>query len=138
MKYFPQFHDGSLDGLVIDKKNVHVLLATENREQFVLIASGVVTMAAHNFRQGNIIFEVAMRHHEEIALEAIEELRGLPKGLDRKDQARKLVEDTRQNLTLLEIIPSYGATCTLLAESIDLLPRNEWAERYLKAIAEEA
>lgn len=40
--------------------------------------------------------------------------------------AEKLLDKAlEQNLIVLEINPSYGASCILLAESVDLLHRSE-------------
>jgi hypothetical protein len=41
MKNYDQFHDGWLDGLLIDQKSVQLFLSTEARDPFVFFASGV-------------------------------------------------------------------------------------------------
>jgi len=131
MKDYSQFHDGYLEGLWIDGTTVHVYLSTSEKERFTAVAEGVVALAASGFRAGNLIFEVVTRHNEEIALPDIAEvyyLREDPAG--EREGTRLLGEARQEGLTLLEINPSYGATCMVLARSVDLLERNEWLARY--------
>ena len=72
------------------------------------------------FRQGNIIFDVLVRYGKEVTLHDIVTIYEFKD----EDKARvKLEETVQKNLVLLEINPSYGVTCTVLAESIDLSPR---------------
>jgi hypothetical protein len=134
MKNYDQFHDGSLDGLLIDQASVQVFLSTEEKQAFVVVADGVVALAADGFKAGNIIFEVLVRQDEELTLQDVTEVYGLPAGVSGEDQAQKLLEKARgQNLIILEINPSYGATCLVLAKSVDLLHRQEWTDRYLSS-----
>jgi len=126
MKNYDQFHDGWLDGLLIDQKSVHVFLRTEERHPFVVVARGVVALAADGFKAGNIIFEVVTRQKEELALQDITRAYGLSEGSTGRDQAQKLLDKAlEQNLTVLEINPSYGAKCVILAESVDIVHRHE-------------
>lgn len=46
-----------------------------------------------------------------------------------------LAKAQQEGLTLLQINPSYGGTCLVLARSVDLLERNEWLARYLVSAA---
>jgi hypothetical protein len=132
MKNYDQFHDGSLDGFLIDQASVQVFLGSEQKQPFVIAAGGVVAMAADGFKAGNIIFEVLMRPSEELTLQDVAETYGLAAGVAGEDQARKLLEKAKeQGLILLEINPSYGGHCLILAKSFELLHRHEWAERRL-------
>jgi hypothetical protein len=124
MKNYDQFHDGWLDGLLINQKSVQVFLSTEERMPFVVVADGVVALAADGFKAGNIVFEVVTRQKEELTLQDITRAYALAEGAT--DQGEKLlVKALEQNLIVLEINPSYGATCILLAESVDLIHRGE-------------
>ncbi len=122
MEKFDQFHDGYLDGLLIQGVTVRVFLSTEDRQEFVLEVSGVVSLKVDGFRQGNIIFDVLIREGEDITIHDIVnvfEFEDVAKAL------RKLEEARCMNLVVLEINPSYGASCIILAESAMLLPRLE-------------
>lgn len=131
MNNFGRFHDGSLDGILIDQASVWVFLRTAERHPFVIRAGGVVALVADGFRAGNIILDVLSRQNGELTLHDIAEVYGLPAGAGRDDQAQKLLTKAReQKLIILEINPSYGASCLVLSQSVELLPRNEWAERY--------
>jgi hypothetical protein len=131
MKNHDQFHDGVLEGLWIDGTIVHVFLSSLKKERFTAVAEGVVALSANGFRAGNIIFEVLTRGHEEIVSSDIVELYDLQDGPQGEGQGMKLLEKAQQEgLTLLEINPSYGGTCLVLAHSINLLERNEWLAQY--------
>jgi len=120
MEKFDQFHDGFLDGLLIQGTSVRVFLSTEDRQEFVLEVGGVLSLIVDGFRQGNIIFDVLIRKGDDITIDDIVNLLGF------KDEAkaqRKLEEVCHMNLIVLEINPSYGASCIILAESVELLSR---------------
>jgi hypothetical protein len=132
MKDYNQFHDGYLEGLWIDGTTVHVYLCTLEKQGFTAVAQGVVALAATGFRAGNLIFEVLLHSPEEVALCDIAEVYNLPNGSAGELQTKRELEKARQEgLTLLEINPSYGASCLILAHSVELLGRNEWLSRYL-------
>ena len=120
MEKFDQFHDGYIDGLLIQGANVRVFLSTEDRQEFVLEVSGVASLKVDGFRQGNIIFDVLIRKGDYITIHDIVNV------FEFKDEAkalRELEETRRMNRIVLEINPSYGASCIVLAESVELLPR---------------
>jgi hypothetical protein len=120
MEKFDQFHDGFLDGLLIQGTTVRVFLSSYDRREFVLEVGGVVSLKADGFRQGNIIFDVLKRNGDEITVDDIQNL------LEFREEElglKKLEEARGKNLVVLEINPSYGASCVILAESVELLPR---------------
>jgi hypothetical protein len=127
-----EFHDGSFDGLWVNGTSVHVFLSTVRGEGFVALATGVKALAAGGFRPGNIIFEVLTREHMEVTAQDIAELYDLAQGPGRAGQCERLLSDVnRLSLKVLEINPSYGGMCLALADSIDLIPRDDWKERFL-------
>jgi hypothetical protein len=137
MKNYDQFHDGSLDGLLIEGTSVHVFLSTDAKGAFVLAATGVAALAAGGFKAGNIIFEVLTKQNAGVTLQDITDVYGLTADDKGRDQAQKFLEKAQQrNLIVLEINPSYGASCIILAESVDLLRRQEWADRTFAAVAQ--
>jgi hypothetical protein len=120
MQKFDQFHDGFLDGLLIQGTAVQVFLSTENRQKFLLEVSGVVSLKVEGFRQGNIIFDVLTRNGDGITIHDMGDFFGFE---DEANAYKKLEEVRSKNLIVLEINPSYGASCIILAESVELLPR---------------
>lgn len=134
MKNYDQFHDGSLDGLLIEGTSVQMFLSTDAKESFVLAVTGVAALAADGFKAGNIIFEVLTKQNAEVTLQDMIDVYELPADDKGHEQAQKHLEKAQQrNLIVLEINPSYGATCLVLAESVELLRRQEWADRSLLA-----
>lgn len=132
MKNYDQFHDGSFEGLWINGKTVHLFLASEGLQRFVLVAEGISALSANGFKSGNIIFEVVTRSSEEVTLQDIQTLYELQTGSPGEIQAANLLEKVRlEKLELLEINPSYGANCLALGRSVELLTRDAWASRFL-------
>jgi hypothetical protein len=124
MKNHHQFHDGRLDGVLLDQKSVKLFLRTEQKEPFILLVRGVIAMAVDGFRAGNIIFDVLLRQGDELTLEDMTDVHALIPGPRGEEQARKFLEQARERkLIIVEINPSYGATCRVLAESAELLSR---------------
>ncbi len=123
MKTFDDFHDGLLDGLLIqDDATVSIFLSTADRQKSVLKVGGVLSLKVDGFRQGNIIYDVIVRTGDELTLDDMVNF------YDFKDEKRaltKLEESRQKRLVILEINPSYGATCIILAESVDLLNGHE-------------
>jgi len=133
MKTFDMFHDGFLDGLLVHGSILHVFLSTSDKQEFVLQVSGVLSLKVDGFRQGNIIYDVLVRAGDEVTFDDIMNF------YEFKDETKALLklEDARKkNVVVLEINPSYGATCILLAKSVDLLHRQEWANRVFATVAQ--
>src|ERR1039458_9136411 len=63
---YGQFHDGAFDGLLIHDKTVYVFVSTDQKEHFVIIATGVVAMIANGMQAGNIILDVERWTAEEL------------------------------------------------------------------------
>lgn len=120
MKAFDQFHDGYFDGLTIEGTSVNVHLRTYQDERYLIEAKDVVALIASEFTFGNIIFDVLLHAGEEITLQNIIEVHAI----NDQNQALKMLDKARrQNLVLLEINPTCGAYCRLLAHSINLVTR---------------
>jgi hypothetical protein len=118
-------------GLWINGKTIHVFLATEGRDRFVFVAEGVAELLADGVKSGNIIFEVLTRGPEEVLLRDIQALYKLQTGSAGETQAANLMEKVRlHGWKILEINPSYGASCLILANSFDLFSREDWLKRY--------
>lgn len=127
VKKYVEFHDGLLDGLLIDGPSACVFLSTDEKEHFVLEASDVAAIDAGTFKEGNIIFDVLIYGCDELTPEQMIAVHGPMSEYGLPDQAQRWLAKARQDgLKLLEINPSYGAACLVLAHTIDLRHREEW------------
>jgi hypothetical protein len=135
-KLYSEFHDEFLDGLLLDDSSAHIFLRTYQQERFVIEASNVAALNAGDFKLGNIIFEVLTRSANELTLEDIEAVHGPFPEVYRSHYAKRDLElALEKNLILLEINPSYGATCLVLAATMDLCSRQKWVDRHMLAKA---
>jgi len=124
---YSEFHDGFLDGLLLDDSSAHIFLRTYQQERFVIEASNVAALNASDFKLGNTIFEVLTRSVNELTLEDIEAVHGPFPEVSRSHYAKRGLElALEKNLILLEIIPSYVAICLVLAATVDLCSRQKW------------
>lgn len=131
MKYFNEFHDGWFQGLWIDEERSHMFLATVGKERFVIVAEGTEALAVNGVKAGNIILEALTRDQEEILPKDIEMLYEFPPtSAGKKDAEDVLSKAHQRKWSLLEINPSYGATCLVLASSVRLVAYDEWLREY--------
>ena len=129
-----EFHDGTLEGFWLDDSTVHVHLRTWRGERFTAVAHEIAALSATGFKVGNIIFEVIIRESVEITKQDAEDLYDLQDGLAGQEQIGRLMDDAKaRGLRALEINPSYGGRCLVLAASINFLPRSTWFEQILLA-----
>jgi len=129
MKNYGALHDGSFEGLWLDEKSAHIFLATQKHDRHVIVARGVALLKADDVRQGNIIFDVLERAAADVSPS---DLDVFLYESDDPSQSKTLWEKVQaEGLALLEISPSYGGTCIVLARSFDLLGRREWVEHYI-------
>lgn len=128
----PNLHDGYVNGIVIGAdKIVELYLSDVNGARYVMFLEKLAKLNVTDFWEGNIILSAAAFKSQDCSKELIKELIGelydlelegahkkelSESGLldDRKRELDALVNEAyKDNLTLLEIRPSYG--CTLLA-----------------------
>jgi hypothetical protein len=128
MKTFSQFHDGWLDGLLISDSSAHLFLSTEDRKSFVLEVDGVLSLQADGFRAGNIIFDVLVREDDEVNSEDVFHLYGFT---DQEKALAKFESLRKGKLLVVEVNPSYGAACRILAASVNLISRDAWTDSLL-------
>ena len=132
MKNYDEFHDGSFEGLWIDGKTAHVFLATKALERYTVVAEEVAALDVDGVKAGNILFEVLERDAEEIMSQDIQALYALQEDPARESQVANLLAKVRlQGSKILEASPSYGASCLVLASSLEVMRRDDWLERYL-------
>jgi hypothetical protein len=128
VKNLNQFHDGSLEGLLIEGGKVQIFLRTEERQAFVLELDGTLSLKADGFRQTSSIFDVLVREGDEVTCDDVLDLYGFTD----ESKARSKFEQLRgEKLIVVEINPSYGASCLILAGALELLSRSEWMTRYM-------
>jgi hypothetical protein len=128
MKTYHEFHDGLFEGLWIDDKRVHLFLRTTDKKPFTMVADGLTGLNVDGFKTGNIIFDVITKTHEEWTEDDVADLPELH--MRDSSKANVPLERARQQkLMFLEIAPSYGGSCLILAQSFDLLSRSDWLER---------
>ena len=125
MLNYNEFHDGSFDGIKIDGDTAYIYLSSLKQGRFTVITHGIVALSGSGFKAKNLIFEVVTREYEEITPEDIAGLYDLAMGDTRERQAAQLLESAKKNkLILVEISPSYGAACAVLARSVELVRRD--------------
>ncbi|HKF50348.1 MAG TPA: hypothetical protein VKB38_23500 [Terracidiphilus sp.] len=128
---FERFHDGFYNGLVISDQSVDVFVATGDRERFVVSATGVVALFSGELRSGNIIFDVELRTADEIGLSEIREVYAVASDHQHDPWVESALAKSRsQQLSLLEINPSYGGNCLVLAKSFHVHTETEWTTRF--------
>lgn len=106
-----------MDGLLLTNGGVQLFLSTDEQQSFIFHLAGLRSLRLNDFRQGNIIFDVIVRAGDEVTSRDIVELFGF---LDEEKALQKLEEVHREGLIVLEINPSYGASCLMLATSVTL------------------
>jgi hypothetical protein len=125
MKTYSEFHDGFFEGIRTDKdgKVTHVYLSTDRNVRTTAVLNGVVKLKAEGFEEGNIIFDVSTRQSGEITLADIAELYNLDSTHEPKSWENELMDKIRdQHLQILEVNPSYGDQCLILAQTIEFRP----------------
>lgn len=123
MQIFDEFHDGFLDGLWTEKarNRVHIFLRTVHNKLFTVRVDGIVALNLNGFREGNVIFELSTLNGDEITPEHIEQVYEFPEGESGIRYRSRVIERVRsENLILLRISPSYGATCVALGHAVSL------------------
>jgi hypothetical protein len=129
MKNYHEFHDGWFEGLWIDGKRVHVYLSTVNKKAFTMVAQAVAGLSVDGLKTGNIILDVLVKTHEELNDHDVATLPELQM-IDTTKPNLALQKVHEQKLSVMEINPSYGGSCLILAQSFALFERTEWFQRY--------
>jgi hypothetical protein len=116
MAEIPDMHDGFFDGLWISEdQNAYLFLRTEAGERATLVLKNVERIHVANFKTGNIIFNLSFL---ELTIECIQQLYGF-RDLGKAQEFFKKTQE--RELRVLEIVPSYGATCTALFRTTEIL-----------------
>jgi hypothetical protein len=123
--YDSKFHDGFVDGFLIRERQVIIFIRTDENEAFALVADDVTRMRVDRLLQGNIIFDIVMRQGQELTRSDMDVF-GFAESLDGEALANDKLERLRtENRVALEINPSYGCECFLIAQAVKLISRSE-------------
>lgn len=114
----------------MDGPTAHIHIKTTSGERFTAVANEVAALSADGFRAGNIIFEVVTRESAEITRQDLKDLYELVEGAAGESQRDRLMEKIQAHaLRSLEINPSYGGRCLVLASSIEFVSRAAWIKQ---------
>ncbi|MGA2601169.1 MAG: hypothetical protein ABSH09_29735 [Bryobacteraceae bacterium] len=125
----------SFDGLLIEDKTVYLFVSTYEKEQYVLAVDGVRALAANCLQAGNIVLDVQIQNSSEITLQDVMDVYRYQAVRDEQHAKNSLDKAQREELVLVSVNPSYGASCLVLAESVELLKRQKWAEQVFLSVA---
>ena len=129
--YDSKFHDGFVDGFVIREQKVMIFIRTDENEAFALVADGVTRMRVDSLLQGNIIFDIVIRRGEDLTRGDVD-IYGFAANADGERRASETLQQLRtENRLALEINPSYGCECSLIAHAVTLMPRSELKSLHL-------
>jgi len=117
-------HDGFFEGMFASENKIaHLFFRSHNGERSTLVLNGVERLDVSGFRAGNIILDVAIFDSSELMAEQIEHLYELPDG----EKVQQFLKQARERgLQALEVSPSYGAECTALFRSAEIVPGHVW------------
>ncbi len=123
--YDSKFHDGFVDGFFIREPQVIVFIRTDDNEAFALVVDGVTRMRVDSLREGNIIFDIVISRGEDLTRSDVD-IYGFAANADGERRATEKLQKLRtENQLALEINPSYGCECFLIAEAVTLVRRSE-------------
>jgi hypothetical protein len=123
--YNSKFHDGFVDGLLIREQQAIIFIRTEGNEAFALVADDVTRMRVDCLLHGNIIFDIVMRQGPELTRGDVD-VYGFTANPSGEELAAGTLERLRmENRVALEINPSYGCECFLIAQAVTLIPRSD-------------
>jgi hypothetical protein len=123
--YGSKFHDGFVDGFLLRGTQAIVFLRTQGNEAFALVADDVAKMRVDSLMEGNIIFDIVMRQGHELTMSDVDVYGFVAGPLGEKQASEKLEWLRTENRVALEINPSYGCECFLIARAVTLVPRSE-------------
>ncbi len=113
-------HDGFFDGLWIsENKSAYLFLRTDTGVRSTLVLKDVERIDVSNFRAGNIVLDVVFIDSGELKTEHIQQLYEFS---DSGKAHQFLKEAQERGLRVLEVNPSYGADCTALFRTAEILP----------------
>ena len=124
MNALPDMHDGFFEGLFVsESKTAHLFFRSHDGTTSTLVLRGIERLVVSDFKAGNIVFDLVLTGSGEVTVEQIEHLYGLSNA----EKAGQVLTRTQESgLRLLEVNPSYGAECTVLFRSLEVLSGRVW------------
>ena len=114
----PNFHDGFLDGLLLDKSRIYIFLRTISGGKYTLILHEMEALRANDFREGNIILDVEFFESNQLDASFVLDV------FQYSDEHKRrfVMEDwlraaAQKRLTGVEISASYGGTLLAVFKS---------------------
>jgi hypothetical protein len=127
------FHDGTVPGFWLAGPTFHLLLATQEGAEYTLLVHEVIAVSSTGFSTQNILFDVQVKESHELTEEDMREVYAIsattPGGESRLPRLLEKAQALRSILVVVD--PSCGANCLALGRSVELLPRDVWASRFL-------
>jgi hypothetical protein len=109
----PDFHDGSLTGIILpEAETLELRCADVNGRRYILRLPQLVSLRADNFREGNIILDASV-YESDFPPELIKKVFGEDANGEPAWLAGRIEALREGSWTLLELTSSYG--CELLA-----------------------
>ena len=112
----PDLHDGFLRGIeIVAEGQIQLRVSEENGTPHVIHLDGVDQLCAHEFRQGNTLFDITVLPAAKVELGHL-----LPLGYAIGDSFIQVAHDKvrRLGLYLVSVNPSYGCSLTALVRDI--------------------
>jgi hypothetical protein len=121
-------HDGYFDGIWLAASDrAHLFLRTLSGSCSTLVLTGVAAANVTNLRTGNIIFDAVIVPTERLTSADVIEAHQL-QSTDSQVAEKALRKAQEMNLSALQISSSYGAECSFLFRSSQMLPNHVLAE----------
>ena len=118
----PVVHDSRLVGLLISGKELLLLIEPLEGTRFHIVLKDVERLRVDDFREGNIILDIAVYRGSEIEIEDVAyvhglENEGLQSGGFLKETMQTLAE---RNIILVKVHPTYGCSLVCLCRDIGI------------------
>ncbi|ABF39207.1 hypothetical protein Acid345_0202 [Candidatus Koribacter versatilis Ellin345] len=116
-----EMHDGYFDGAWNSGYGeTHLFLRSNSGFRGTVVLRGVAAANVESFRQGNVIFDIETIPTEQLTSSNISDSYGLAS--DEESRCEKLLALAKsEGLSILNVNPSYGAQCTFLYRSAEIL-----------------
>ena len=101
----PDFHDGLLTGVILDRGTLELRLTDINEKSWSLIVPQILALSATNLLKANIVYEIEFFHKNKLTFEVGDSLDVSYFGENLKDVANAVAEGT---LTVMRISTSFG------------------------------
>ncbi|CAN7503748.1 hypothetical protein LJR066_003317 [Acidovorax sp. LjRoot66] len=115
----PDVHDAKLIGILLRGKDAVIELETADRKTLRLVLFGVQRLVADNFREGNILLDVAVVTGSKVSIRDVAAAYGVkPENQKFLTEVVDLVASGA--LTVVTLNPSYGCSLTSLCERVEV------------------